>query len=149
MEWIVRFVAVWLLLIFLIDLKKLKVNVWCGFFSIALQIAIDSINIGHEYYKVTNPVISIFGSSLFFMLGPVFVIGVLLAQFHPSKTWMQILYVILLSGIYDFEEYLLIKRHALVYIHWDLLASAIINLLIMITLSWFTIVVLKRGELIK
>lgn len=149
MEWIVRFVAVWLLFILLVDLKRLKTNIFCGLFSIALQTAIDTVYISHGYYKITDPVISIFGSSLFFIIGPVLVIGILLAQFHPTKKWMQLLYVILLSGINDIEELLLIYRKALVYINWDLLASAVINLIIMICLSWFTVLFLKRGEALK
>jgi hypothetical protein len=149
MEWIVSFVAAWVLFIFLVDLKKLKVNVWCGILSILLQMAIDIVYIHHGYYKITNPVISVFGSSIFYMFGPVLAIGILLAQFHPSKRWMQILYVIALSVFGDFQEHLLTIRHALVYLNWSFAASAVINLIIMITLSWFTVVVLKRGEAIK
>ncbi|MCX7749612.1 MAG: hypothetical protein N2645_22370 [Clostridia bacterium] len=146
MEWIVRFTAVWILFFLLIDWKELKVNIWCGLFSIVLQTAVDGIYIANHFYTVTEPIISVFGSSLFFILGPVFVIGVLISQYHPHKRWMQVLYVVLLSGVYDFEEYLLVIRKALVYTNWTYLSSVVFNLLLMMTLSWFSVIVLKRGQ---
>ncbi len=149
MEWIVSFAASWILFVFLVDLKKLKVNIWCGILSILFQMSVDIIYINHGYYKITNPVVPVFGSSLFFMLGPVFVIGILLAQFHPSKKWMRLLYVLLLSIFGDFEEHFLTMRNALVYTNWSFAASAVINLIVMVALSWFAIVILKRGEAVN
>jgi hypothetical protein len=145
MEWVIRFVAVWILFFLLVDWKELKINIWCGLFSLVLQTVVDGLYIKHGFYKIEEPIIEVFGSSLFFLLGPVFVIAILIAQFHPSKRWAQIVYVIVLSGVYDFEEFLLLVRKELFYIHWDFVTSIVFNLLLMITLSWFSMVVLKRG----
>lgn len=145
MEWIVRFVGVWTLFFLLVDWKELKVNIWCGIFSMFLQTAVDGLYIKHGFYKISDPVIEVFGSSLFFLMGPAFVIAILIAQFQPSKRWAQILYVILLSAVYDFEEFLLLVRKELVYVNWSFITSVIFNLILMMSLSWFAIVVLKRG----
>lgn len=145
MEWVVRFVAIWTIFFFLVDWKELKVNIWCGIFSIALQLSVDTVFIFNGYYNIPNPMISVFGSSLFFILGPVFVVGILISQYQPSKRWAQVLYVILLSLVYDFEEFLLIIRKALIYTNWSLITSIGYNLILMMSLSWFSIVVLKRG----
>ncbi|TYQ17978.1 UNVERIFIED_CONTAM: hypothetical protein Cloal_0373 [Acetivibrio alkalicellulosi] len=146
MEWIIRFTAVWILLLLLIDWSEFKINVWSGVFSIALQIAMDTVFIHNNFYKIENPVISIWGSSLFFIIGPVFVIGVLISQYQPSKRWAQILYVFLLAVVYDFEEYLLTVRNELTYTNWNLTSSIIINFILMMSISWFAIVILKRGR---
>ncbi|MDQ2085567.1 CBO0543 family protein [Herbivorax sp. ANBcel31] len=147
MEWIIRFTAVWILFLVIIDWKELKINIWSGVFSIVLQIAMDTVFINNGFYKIENPVISIWGSSLFFIIGPVFVIGVLISQYQPSKRWAQILYVFLLAVVYDFEEYLLTIRKELIYTNWNFLSSVIINFILMMSISWFSIVVLKRGRI--
>jgi hypothetical protein len=115
MEWVVRFIAIWTIFFFLVDWKELKVNIWCGVFAAILQTLVDAVFIANGYYKIPNPIINIFGSSLFFILGPAFVVAILLSQYQPGKRWMQVLYVILLSFVYDFEEFLLTIRKALIY----------------------------------
>lgn len=146
MEWIVRFIAVWVLFFLLINWKELKVNIWCGIFSIAIQIFLDTVLIMNNVYKISDPIISVLGSSVFFILGPVFVIGVLISQYQPRKRWMQILYVFLLAAVYDLEEYLLTIREELIYVNWNIMSSIIINFILMMSLSWFSIVVLRKGR---
>jgi hypothetical protein len=85
MERIIRFIAIWIIFFFLVDWKELKINIWCGVFTIVLQMIIDTIFIKNGFYKIEEPIISIWGSSLFFMLGPVFVVAILLSQFQPHK----------------------------------------------------------------
>lgn len=145
MEWIVRFIAVWILFFLLIDWKELKINIWCGVFSIILQLSMDTVFISNGFYKIGNPIVDILGSSLFFVLGPVFVVAILLSQFQPSKRGFQVIYVILLALIFDLEEYLLTIREEVIYINWNFLSSSIINFILMMSLSWFSIIVLKRG----
>lgn len=145
MEWVIRFIAIWAVSFFLVNWKEFKINIWCGVFSIALQMTIDTIFIKNGYYRIEDPIISIYGSSLFFALGPAFVPAVLLSQFQPHKRWLQVLYVFIFSAVYDFEEFLLLLRKELIYTNWTYLTSVSFNLILMMTLSWFSIVVLKRG----
>lgn len=144
-EWVIRFLAIWIIFILLVDWKELKINIWCGVFSIGLQLVIDTIFIKNGYYHIKTPIIDVLGSSLFFIIGPVFVAAMLLSQYQPSKKWMQVLYVIIFSVVYDIEEYLLLVRKELVYTNWTFLTSVIFNFILMASLSWFSIVVLKRG----
>lgn len=145
MEWVIRFIGIWTIFILLVDWKEFKINVWCGVFSIILQVSVDTLFIKSGYYYIKTPIVNVFGSSLFFILGPAFVAAMLLSQFQPHKRWLQILYVIVFSFVYDIEEYMLIIRKELVYTNWNLLTSIVFNFVLMASLSWFSIVVLKRG----
>ena len=147
MEWVILFIASWILFILLADWKKLKTNIWCGLLAIALQISIDSQAMSRSFYKVTKQFICIGGSSSFFVFGPVLVIATLIAQYHPRKRWMRIFNIFIFSGLYSIQELLLLARGNLLYLNWDFIDSIIVNMAVMSVLSWFTIVVLdKKGE---
>lgn len=144
MEWIVIFIVSWLLFIFLVDLKQIKVNIWSGLLAAILQLSVDTQAMSHKLYKINEPVINVFGSSLFFMLGPVLVIALLLAQFHPEKRWMTVLNVFILSGLYSLQELFLISRESLVYTNWHIIDSITVNTVVMAVLSWFSIIILDK-----
>lgn len=144
MEWIILFVFSWIMLLMLIDFKQLKINVWNGVLAALLQYAVDTQAMIHELYKVENPIISISGSSLFFILGPVFVIGTLMAQFHPSKKIFIAVNVLVLAGLYSLAELFLLRTGVLVYTDWHSSDSIVVNISAMIILSWFPIIVLGR-----
>ncbi len=144
MEWIIFFVFSWVMFFMLIDFKKLKKNVWNGVLAILLQYAVDTQAVLHGFYKIENPIISIRGSSVFFVLGPVFVIGILMAQYHPSKKIFIVANVLVLAGLYTLAEVFLLKTGVLVYTNWHSTDSIVVNISAMIILSWFPIVVLGR-----
>ncbi|MGE5405694.1 MAG: hypothetical protein ACM3PP_12230, partial [Candidatus Saccharibacteria bacterium] len=144
MEWIILFVISWVLLFLLADWKALKTNVWCGLLAMGMQVWVDSHYIQHKLYGVHKPVIDIFGSSAFFVAGPVFVIGVLLAQFYPAKRWARIVHLIVITALFSLQEYLLVKRSVLHYINWHQMDSLGVNVAAMALLSWFSIVVLLK-----
>lgn len=147
MEWIIIFIVSWILFLLLIDWTELKVNIWSGIMAVVLQLAIDAQAISHSWYKINRGVLWLFGSSLFFVMGPVLVIGVLIAQYHPIKRWMRIVNVFVLAALFSIYELLVLARKALVYTDWHHLESLVVNLSAMVILSWFSIVVLdKKGE---
>ena len=41
MEWVIVFIANWILFFLLVDWKKLKLNIWCGILAVAQQYAED------------------------------------------------------------------------------------------------------------
>ncbi len=90
--------------------------------------------------------VDILGSSGFFIAGPVFVIGVLLAQFYPRKRWARVCHLLVLTAMFSLQELFLIKRGALDYINWHHIDSLGVNLAAMGLLGWFSIVILKKGE---
>ncbi len=146
MEWIILFVLSWVLFILLSGWKGLKRTIWCGFFGMALQFFIDTYAISYEMYKVDRKIIHFFGSSAFFIIGPVFTVSVLLARYHPDKWWMRIVNVLAIAALYSIQEALLLTSGALVYLNWKFIYSVGINISVMIALSWFTIVVVQRRE---
>ena len=145
MEWVILFIISWILFFLLVDLKTLKINIFCGLFAMIMQLMIDYEFTTHKFYVVNNNYICVFGSSLFFVLGPVFVIGILLAQYHPTKKWAIIFHCVFLSTVYTLQEYLLLQTNSLHYLNWDIWSSIRINTMAILSLSWFSIVVLKKG----
>lgn len=145
MDWIILFIISWALFIFLVDWKKLRLNIWSGILALVIQTSVDSHAISHKLYKINDPIVCLWGSTLFFTFGPVFVIGTLLAQFHPVRKWVRIANIIIVSGLLSLQELLLIIRQDIVYLNWHSIDSAVVNIGAITLLSWFTIVVLNKG----
>jgi hypothetical protein len=143
-EWIILFMTSWLLFFFLVDWKQMKTNFWCGIMAVALQLTIDSQGVSHGLYGINGPVISFIGSSAFFVLGPVFTVGTLYAQYNPSKKWAVITNVLVMALLFSLMEHLLLLRKALVYLNWHGSDSYAVNVSAMVILSWFSIVVLNK-----
>jgi hypothetical protein len=144
LEWIILFIVSWVIFILLVKWKELGINVWGGVLAAILQLAVDTNAMNHTLYKVHNGVVDVLGSSLFFVLGPVFVVGTLLAQNHPYSKKKTIVNVLVTSLLYTVQEIALLSRKVLEYVNWNLLDSAVVNTSAMIMLSWFSIVVLDR-----
>lgn len=146
MDWLILFLVSWVIFILLVDWKSLKVNIWCGLLAIALQQIIDTQALHHDFYDVRNYYVSIMGSSLLFIIGPVFTIGTLLAQYHPRTRKLRIINVFALGLLYSLQELLLLVRGDVIYNNWHYIDSVQINISVMIILSWFTMMVLKKEE---
>lgn len=149
MEWIILFVANWIIFLLLVDWKELKINIWAGLLAALMAISVDFCNITYKRYLIHRPVISIFKSSLFFVLGPVLVIGTLLAQYHPQKRWLTIVNVIVMFILYSSTELILVYRDAVHYIDWKFFDSLLVNIGAIIVLSWFSIAVLNKWRVGK
>lgn len=149
MEWIILFLINWIVFLLLVDWKGLKINIWSGLFATVMAIFIDYFNSIQGRYIINRPIIDIMGSSLFFLLGPVFVIGTLLAQYHPKKRLMVVANTFVLFTIYSIVELILVNRGAVEYLGWGFIDSLVINLGVMSTLSWFSIVVLNKWSVEK
>lgn len=147
MEWLIVFIVNWVMLFLLIDWKAIKINVWAGFSATAMQMFVDTQFISHKLYIVHNPIINVMGSSFFFLAGPVFVVGILFAQYHPYKKWAIILHVALISLLYSLEEYFILLRGKLEYINWHSFDSIGINIGAISLLSWICIVILGKGRI--
>ena len=144
MEWVILFAASWALFAALVDLSKLKTNIWCGLLAIFAQLYTDFRATGHKLYGVEKPVAQVLDSSVFFTFGPVLVIGVLLAQYHPRKRWMAAAHVLAVSALYSAQELWLLGRNAVLYTEWSFGESVMINVAVIAVLSWFSIAVLGK-----
>lgn len=145
MEWIILFIINWMLFFLLVNWKELKINIWSGVMAVAMAIVVEFLNIAvHGLYVIHHPIINILGSSLFFLLGPVFVTGTLMAQYHPKKRWVTILNVFVIVGLYSLLELTLVFLGAVEYLNWNYFDSVIVNFGAMVALSWFSITVLGK-----
>ncbi len=149
MEWIILFAVSWILFFTLVDWSKLGKNVWSGLLAVTCQLYVDTSSIRHKFYRIEDAVLSVWGSSAFFVLGPVLVVGILIAQYHPKKKWMTVFYILGLSGLYSLQEYFLVIRQAVVYLDWHFHESLAVNTAVMVLLSWFSVVILNRGDGIR
>lgn len=146
MEWVILFIISWVLFISLVDWKQIKTHVWCGLLAMAMQMGIDSQAMHHKLYEVKVQVIDLWGSSLFFVMGPVLVIGILLSQFQPSKKWRKLWHILVIAALFSLQELFLILSEVLIYTNWQFINSVIVNIGAMIVLSWFSIVILDQGN---
>lgn len=144
MEWILLFITNWVVFLLLVDWRKLKINIWSGLLAIIMATTVDFFNTINGRYIIRNSIISILGTSLFFLIGPVFVIGTLLAQYHPRKKSLTILNTIILFILYSSTELILVFRGTVEYLNWNFYDSLIINIGALSTLSWFSIVLLDK-----
>lgn len=145
MEWIILFVAAWTIFFILVDWKQLKVTFWCGLLAMILNLIIDRFFLNQGMYEIHNGIFYIFGSSVFFTFGSVLVSAIMIAQFQSYKRWIRILHPFFFVSVFAIEEILLVSRGVLIYNDWNILRSIIVDILAIIVLSWFSIVVLKRG----
>lgn len=144
MDWIVLFIVSWILLLVRVDVKTLKYNFWGGIAAVLLQFAVDAQAITHKLYSIENSIYNIKGSSVFFVFGPVFVIGLLISQYCSFNRNINALNVVVLCALYSLEEWLLVTRKDLVYLNWHFLDSIVVNFVAMIVLSWFSLIVLRK-----
>ena len=118
--------------------------------AVLLQVIIDNHASAHKLYGIVNPVINLMDSSLFFGLGPIFVVGILIAQYHPRKRWMIILNFFVLLGLFTVQELLLLSSKMLVYYNWHYTDSILLSSMVIAFLSWFSMIVLnKKGRSLK
>lgn len=148
MEWLILFAVSWILFFLLIDWKRLRVNVWCGLTAVVMQLMVDTQAMSHGYYAVRKILLfSIFGTPVLFAFGPVFVIGTLLAQYHPRSRKMRIANVLVLMSLYSLQEFFLLLRKNVIYIDWHYFDSLLVNVGAIMILSWFAMTVLEsRGS---
>lgn len=144
MEWFILFAASWILFFLFIDWRKLKYNILCGAVAIVLQMVFDTNAISHDLYVINRPGISLLGSSLFFIAGPVLVIGILIGQYHPLKKGWRMANVVVFALLYSLQELLLAKTGAVEYHQWHYVDSFIVNISSMIVISWFASIVLEE-----
>lgn len=149
MEWVILFCVSWTLFFLLVDWKTLKTNIWCGVVAMVLQMLVDTQAMGHKLYEIKGEFFDIYGSSALFVFGPIFVIGVLLSQFHPTKRSMIIVNVFVLTLLFSLQELCLLTRKSLIYTNWHYSDSIQVNIGAMVLLSWFCIIVIRKVRYIE
>lgn len=136
MPWILLFLLSWLLFALLADRRRLALFWWTGLAAVVLQLLVDTCAIGSGYYRIEDPVVSLYGSSLFFTFGPVLSMGTLFGMYLPRDPLARVANVLVWTGIFCSLEYLLLGCGALVYLNWSKAASTAINLMVFTVLTW-------------
>ncbi|QZY54572.1 hypothetical protein [Crassaminicella profunda] len=145
MEWILLFFLNWIIFLFLVDWKKFTTNMFAGFLAMGMALITDYYNgMIRQRYMIHDAMINIFGSSLFFLLGPCFVIGTLIAQYYPKKRWMAVLNALVITGLYSLTELILVERGVVEYKNWYYFDSLLVNVGAMIIISWFSVTILNK-----
>jgi hypothetical protein len=144
MPWVISFVESWILFFLLTDNRNLKKNIFGGVLALLLASLVDYGGQKLELYRFYEIIIPWATCSAFYKFGPIFTMGILFCQYVPRNKWLQIAHIIACSILYMLLELLIISTGVAEYIHWNILASFFINLLTFTSLTWFTLVFLRR-----
>lgn len=143
MPWIISFIVSWILFILLVDKNKIKTSIWGGIATLSLASFVDWGGQQLKLYAFTDLIIPWFGCSAFYKFGPVFTMGVLFVQGISGKKWMQLLNILMYSLIFLSLEQVIIRTGVAQYIHWHFLASLLVDIWALASLTWFAMAFLK------
>ncbi len=136
MPWVITAIVSWILFYFMVDVQQLRRTIFGGIFTVALGSLVDW---GGQYlslYQFNDLIIPWAGCSIFYIFGPVFVIGVLFTQYLPRKGSLQVINILLISLLYLAMEALILQTGAADYLNWHILASFIVDLVAITSLTW-------------
>ncbi|NJD02054.1 MAG: hypothetical protein FIA99_05545 [Ruminiclostridium sp.] len=147
MPWIISFIVSWVLLLAVVDKASLKMNIFGGILALTLATIVDWGGQKLDLYVFKDVIIPWFSCSAFYIFGPIFTMGTLFSQSIPEKKGWQILNILAFSILYLAMEYLIILSGVAQYIHWHILASLIVDLTVLSSLTWFTLAFLRKHDI--
>lgn len=143
MPWVISFISSWILFFLLTDNKNLKKNIMGGVLAVLLASLVDYGGQKLELYSFYDIIIPWATCSVFYKFGPIFTMGVLFCQYMPDNKWLQAANILVCSILYILLEMSIISTGVAEYIHWNTLASFVINIVTFGSLSWFTLVFIR------
>lgn len=146
MPWVISFIVSWILFLFLVDKASLKTNIFGGLLALVLASIVDWGGQKLELYTFKDVIIPWFSCSAFYKFGPILTMGTLFSQSVPSKKGWQALNILIFTIIYLMLEYITILSGVAAYNHWHILASFIVDILALSSLTWFTLVFLRKSR---
>lgn len=138
MKWVFCAVICWIVLFLVVDYKRVRVLAVSGFLALIAQLLVDGFAIDEDFYVINDPAIPIFGSSLFFSIGIVFPMGILVAQTTTRMRKWQLINALVWVFLFTFFEVLAVKFDMMVHVDWTYSLSVVINFMVMILITWFT-----------
>lgn len=144
MPWVISFIVSWVLFFILVDKATLMKNIFGGLLILIIASIVDWGGQKLELYTFKDLIIPWFGCSAFYKFGPVFTMGILFIQSVPNKKWWQTLNIFVFSIIFLALERLITLTNVAQYIHWNILASLLVDILTFASLTWFAIEFLKK-----
>ncbi|PAB59925.1 hypothetical protein [Anaeromicrobium sediminis] len=144
MSWIILFIISWIIFFIAVDFKMLKYTIWSGLLAACMEFLIDMLFIGHNLFKTINNLFEIKGVPIIFTFSAPLAMGILMSQYYPKRKLYRILNVFVLSILFYSVEYILLLKGDLIYMNWSFAESLVIDILAIITISWFNLVVLNK-----
>ncbi len=137
MPWLISFIISWIVFFILIDFRNIKKTIFAGIFVMLLQFSADYYAMKYGLYRVDNTIVEIWNSSVFFVLGPVFTMGILFVQYLPRRDkWLRLANIFIWSSMFLLFEIFIINANALMYIKWSRFNSFSIDIAAIMMLSW-------------
>jgi hypothetical protein len=145
MPWVISFISSWILFFILVDYKTLRKNIYGGILALLLASIVDYGGQKLELYSFYQIIIPWAGCSAFYKFGPIFTMGIIFCQYVPRNKWLQVANIFAASSLYIMLEISIISTGVAEYIHWSTFASFLIILLAFCSLTWVTIVFIRKG----
>lgn len=136
MPWVIAAIVSWILFYFMVDVQQLRRTIFGGLFTLTLASLVDWGGQQLHLYQFRDLIIPWAGCSIFYIFGPIFVIGVLFTQYLPRKRSLQVINILVVSLLYLALEALILQTDAANYINWHILASFTVDLAAMTLLTW-------------
>ena len=70
--------------------------------------------------------------------------GIIFAQYVPGNKWWQAVNILVCSILYILLELSIISTRTAEYIHWNTLASFMVNIVTFGSLTWFTLAFIRE-----
>lgn len=137
MPWVITAIASWVIFYFLVDVRYLKSTIFGGLAAVVMGSVVDWGGQQLGLYQFYDIIISWANSSIFYIWGPIFTMGILFLQYLPRKRSLQIINIFAVSLLFLAMETLILQTHAAEYKQWHYLASFMVNLGALTTLTWF------------
>lgn len=138
MPWVISFVSSWILFFLLTDNKNIRKYIMGGILAVALASLVDYGGQRLRLYEFYQIIIPWATCSAFYKFGPIFTMGILFCQYLPRNKWLQAAHIFACSVLYILLELSVISAGTAKYIHWNTIASFVINILAFGTLAWLT-----------
>ncbi|SHK57192.1 CBO0543 family protein [Desulforamulus aeronauticus] len=136
MPWFITAIVSWIIFYFMVDVQQLRRTIFGGIFTVALGSLVDWGGQHLHLYQFRDLIIPWAGCSIFYKFGPIFVIGVLFTQYLPRKRSLQIINILVVSLLYLATEALILQTGVANYLNWHILASFIVDLAAITSLTW-------------
>lgn len=137
LPWLISGVISWIVLIIFADFRQFNKTVFGGLFAAVLATVVDWLGQSLNLYQFNDLIIPWAGSSVFYIFGTVFVVGVLFTQYLPKSKVLQLFNIIVVSTLFLLFELVLLETPAAVRVNWNSLGSFLINIGALTALTYF------------
>ena len=146
MPWLIVFVFSWVLLLVFVDRKRLPFTLYGGVIFAVVSSIVDWGGQQIGLYVFKTPIIPFMGNSLFYILGPVFTMGLLFFQFLQRDRLLQVANILAFSLTYLAVEYLIVLSGAADYKHWHYLASFVVDVIVFSAMSYLGEIIMELKQ---